>query len=370
MSLSFSPDQPLSGGIEIVENAIVVPFGQGKKQGIARPAGVLYPDGTHCIPGQSYRSEVRPTTVPPIPPDPSEVQDEIKGTVLFGGIAYGHFGHGLCETTSRLWALDHVEEPIDSVLFFPRREMTWPRRCLPQIEPVMSLFAPIPALAAAGKPTRVERLIVAPPGFGVGEMAAGCPEFRHFARTRLRARSQADGGEKLYISRSQLFRKRGRLLFEQQIEAWMQAEGYEIFHPQQHDTDTQLARYRAARRIVSTDNSALHLAAFVMEPDCEVAIIKRRPGNIIHDFNRQLTHFAGVTPTVSDHIQKCWSPASAAVRMNEVMTLVDLEQIGADLARAGFIADAGPWQAPSQAALDAEIAEFEARIEEPLKQVV
>lgn len=370
MSLSFSPDQPLADGIEIIENAIVVPFGRGKKQGIARPAGILYPDGTHCAPGQSFRSSTQPTTVPPLPPEPHEIKGELSGTVLFGGIAYGHFGHALCETTARLWALDVIDEPIKSVLFFPRRQMTWPNRCLPQIEPMVNLFGPVPAFAAAGHPTRVERLIVAPQGFGVGAMVAGCPEFREFAKTRLSGRCQADGPEKLYISRSKLFRKRGRLLFENLIESWMAAEGYEIFHPQEHDTDTQLARYKAARKIVSTDNSALHLAAFVMEPGCEVAILKRRPGRIIQDFQTQLQHFAGVVPSVADHILNCWSPESAAVRMNEVMTLIDLEKTGHTLGEAGFVQDTSVWKNPDPAALDAELAGFEDRIQEPLQKVV
>ncbi|SEO07966.1 Protein of unknown function [Salinihabitans flavidus] len=367
MQHGFDPDAPLAGRIEVLENAVVVPWGEGRRKGIARPAGVFHADGRYCRAGQAFRAESRPTTLEPAFPKPAEITGELSGTVLYAGLAYGHFGHALCESTARLWALDHAG-PVDEVLFLPKKRLTWPMRSLRQLRPIMEALGPMPPLTAISEPTLVERLIVPPQGFGVGGLIAGCPEFRAFTESRLRQRVVPDGPEKLYISRSRLFRKRGRLLFEDVIEARMAREGYEIFHPQEHDLQTQLARYKAARVIVSTDNSALHLAAFVIAPECRVAILTRRPGHIIDDFLLHLDRFAGVCPTVVETCLRYWFRADEKVQFNEVMTLLDLGRTGAALRQAGFVAH-GDWPEPTGAELDAELRAFEARAEASLREV-
>ena len=45
---NFSADAPLSSQIRVVENAIVVPWGRGKKQKMARPAGIFTAEGEFC----------------------------------------------------------------------------------------------------------------------------------------------------------------------------------------------------------------------------------------------------------------------------------------------------------------------------------
>lgn len=366
--LDFDPERRLADQIRVIENAVVVPWGRGQKRAMARPAGVFTSDGAFCEDAMTYRAATRPTTVAPEFPADDEIKDEITGTVLFGGLAYGHFGHALCESTSRLWALDAFDGDIDQILFLPKKKLTWASRSLSLVKPLLRTMGDLPVIHAINDPTRIERLVIAPQGFGVNDMIGGTPEFRDFTDRRWRQRTQADGPEKIYISRSQVFRKRGRFLLEEQIEAELEAEGFTIFHPQQHDLETQLAHYKAAKVIISTDNSALHLAAFVADPTCRVAILLRRPGTIYRDFQEQLKLFAGITPVISDNCTRFWFRAGERVQPNEVVSLIDFTQTGRALAAAGLIEN-GDWANPKTSEVDAAVEEFEAHGEMKLSEI-
>ena len=115
----------------------------------------------------------------------------------------------------------------------------------------------------------------------------------------------------------------------------MKTEGYTVFHPQDHDLETQLAWYKGASAIVSTDNSALHLAAFVINPDCKIGILLRRPGAIFADFEMQLRWFAA---------------------------LIDFEKTARALKSAGIIENAN-WVNPSNADVDRAVEKLEADTE-------
>lgn len=363
-AVDFDPAVNLSEQIEVIKNAIIVPFGHGENYRMARPAGIFYPDGKVCDIGQCFRSSNRPTTVTPDFPDTASIQNKISGTTFFGGMAYGHFGHSLCESTSRLWGLDFVKEKIDNIVFFPKKNIR-PRKVIAHLSPILRMFGTLPDQIAVSQPTQVEKLVIAPQGFGVGDMIPGSPEFRNFARSRLGENIAADSSKHIYISRSQLFRKRGKLLLEDRIERALEEEGYEIFHPQQHDIDVQIAKYKGAQSIISTDNSALHLAAFVVPENCKICIIKRRPGDIVDDFVSQLKSFANISPTIVEAVQTYWAQDKNRVQMNEVMTLVDFKKLGEILLKNNFVSEWSLDQ-PAQADIENAVRDLETILENPL----
>ncbi|MDE9451614.1 glycosyltransferase family 61 protein [Aliiroseovarius sp. Z3] len=358
MRLEFDPEKPLANNIRVLENAVVVAWGQGDNVRMARPAGVFTDDGDYVEDAMCFRASTRPTTVAAHPPSPEDIKNELSGTVLFGGLAYGHFGHALCESTARLWALDQFDGKIDSVLFLPKKKFTWPNRALAQTKSIAHSLGIEQPLVAYNEPVRVERLVIAPQGFGVNDMIGASPEFRTFTDQHWRQRVQANGPEKLYISRTEVFRKRGRLLHEEYIERQLIADGFTIFHPQQHDLETQLAHYKAAKVIISTDNSALHLAAFVAVPDCKVAIILRRPGKIFLDFQEQLRRFAGIDPLIIDACHRFWFREGEPVQFNEIIALPDFDKIGRALTEHGYITPSR-WTNPTEAETANALEEFQ-----------
>ena len=120
----------------------------------------------------------------------------------------------------------------------------------------------------------------------------GTPQFRNAIRPRLAAAFPAKGGTDIYLSRTRLVGVEKAVDKEQRIERLMARAGYEIFHPQDHDVATQIAQYRAARRVVGPDGSALHLAACAVRSNAKVAIIQRRHREkIVQSFVNQLEAF-------------------------------------------------------------------------------
>jgi len=362
------PDRPAAAPgsaltLDVVEQALVVAFGAGKPRGISRPAAVFDAKGRAVNRAQCRRdSRLKVTTTPPLP-DPAEEVAPLAGTWLFGGMLYAHFGHFLCESTARLWALDRVGGQIDGILFYPKKNATWPNRFLAPILPWLTIAGVRVPVRLAVAPLRVERLLVPEQGFGTGDMIGGSPEYHAFIAGNFGRDVAAEGAEKIYISRSNLYSKRGRILGEAALEARLIAEGYRIFHPQDHPIEHQIAQYKAAHTIISTDCSALHLAAFFAAPGDRIAIIARRPGDTVDDFTTQYRSFAGIDPLVISHITRLYSYEGAKLgQMSEVYSAVDHARLGAGLAAAGFITTATGWADPTPDALTAELEDWSTRM--------
>ena len=355
--MTFDPDRPLTR--ITVTDATLIPFGSDRTKGVSRPAGVLDASGAPVALAQCWRDSTQRTTSPPPAQEPLET---LSGTWLFGGMLYAHFGHFLCESTARLWALDSDGPRPDGVIFLPKPRLP---RMAPLLRPTKPWLAmagcTLPVVATMG-PVRIERLIVPEQGFGTKDMVAGRPEYRVFARRHFGASIAPNGGDRLYISRSRLYSKRGRILGETLLEQALQAQGYEVFHPQDHPIEEQVARYKAARRIISTDCSALHLAAFFADPADRVAIIARRPGPAIDDFRTQYRAFSGIEPVTIDALTRLHALDNAKLaQMSEVYAEADFHKIQTALTETGFIAPAPPWPVPDRAALDAELAGYAER---------
>ena len=347
--LSTQPEP--SGGwseqIETLEEAIVVPPLAG---GFVQPAGVLNADGAYCRRGALWR-KYRALTVEPVRPD--EVPDRLTGRWLWGGVLWAHFGHFMVESTARLWAAASAS-PLDGILFMPRRPKAG-EAVRGFHEEVIDQFAPGVPVHVAVEPTRVETLIVPGQGFGLGRITVGTPAFRAAVRDRFGAGIAADGPDRLYISRSGLGVQKGGLLGEERLETLLGAEGYEIFHPERHDIATQIARYKAATRIVAADGSALHLFAMVGRADQHVAVVMRRRSTANNLLALNLSEFCGRDPLLIHALHTEWLRADKQRSNRLSFGELDHPAIGAALASAGFVSD-GQWPAMND---DEHAAEFE-----------
>lgn len=341
MSLSADTQPKSQGGwseeILTVENATVVPPASSD---FIQPGGVLDRNGDYVAHGALWRRH-RPITTAPSPPS-GEVA-HLPGRWLWGGLLWGNFGHFLAESTARLWALDHLDAPVDGVLFMPRRTRN-EARLKPFHQPFFDLLGMTEPVRVTTEPVRVDQLVVPGQGFGLGEISAGTAKARASRLARIGADVAPEGGEKLYISRTALGAAKGSILGEERVETWMAAEGYEIFHPQQHAMAEQVARYKAARKIVATDGSALHLVAMTGRQDQDIAIIARRKSSAVDLLARHVAHFCGRAPHVLLSLDATWFPAGARRVKRLAMSELNLPEIGAELARHGFISAPDLWQ--------------------------
>jgi hypothetical protein len=213
----------------------------------------------------------------------------------------------------------------------------------------------------------VDDLILPELGFGWEQRFAGSPAYRRFMMGRLAAAAAPEGGDKLYISRSRLPAARGGVLAESAIEANLARLGYEIFHPERHPIEVQIARYRAARSVIALDGSALHLAAFVLPRDAKVTMILRRSRANATDYIRQYKSFLGITPAVIDVIRHDWIAGDAGRADFRSIGELDLPHLFDTLKAMGLIAQNFRPDLPDIAELRAMLQSFQQRRGAPFR---
>lgn len=272
------PDKPLAASIEMATDAVLIPVFTNEARKGRMLGGVLRADGSYVQNSACYIDENRCPTRPPtqVVTDDCAVQ---PGRWLFGGRYDHRFGHFLVETVAPLWALDHIGARVDGIAFLPpfgERKVSDPDRAIAACMHLYRLFNDLPHPKIIVAPTHFETLYVPPQGCGAGALSFGCPEFRQFARARFTRKIRPVGGEKLYISRAQLLRTPGQIVHEALLEDAMRSEGYEIFCPEKHSIETQIARIRAAKMIVGVEGSAFHLVAYAGARNCKIGVIRRR----------------------------------------------------------------------------------------------
>ena len=348
----------ISGGvgdrIALIEGALVVPPAKGLGNQSVQRSGVLTPEGKLVEEGVTWRG-LNPVTVAPAMPT-GEIA-ELKGTWMFLGPLFGHFGHFLVESICRIWAFDGLRDKIDGVIYVPKFQNR-PDHVANVYRPFLQALGVTAPMLNLEDPTRVERLYVPAQGFGMFQMIEGAPEYRDFVRRFAGKTIEPKGAEKIYISRSALPAIRGSVLGEKKLEAWLEAEGYETFHPQKHKHDVQIAAYRAARQIVGVDCSPLHLLALVGDKDQKTGIVARRDGDLDQYFARQIRAFQGAEATPMNFLVRNWIEADATRPSRTSWGEVDFTALHGALLAAGLISNPTPWPRLTED----EIAEEVARI--------
>lgn len=340
---------------------VIPPRRQGEPFG--RAAGVYDAEGSFCHAANVQRGdrlEIRPATLP------GEPEMRLPGRHLYGGQLNHHFGHFLCESLARLWALDHLDRPVGSILLLPRRPGSGLELQGFHHAVLGQLNLPVP-VRVVEQPMIVDELVVPEQGFGIGRLCAGSPAFRDYIRSHFAPDVQPDGPENLYISREGLSLLAGSILGEEALSKNLTRAGYEAFSPEAHDIRTQIARYKAAKRIVAVEGSALHLYGFVGHAAQQVAIIARRSDHQASDaIADQIRHFCGNEPLVLDAIRREWDIVSGPVRSSKSVSLLDMPDLGARLAAAGMVPPT-PWTT-ARVNIDRRIGRISARTRRALAE--
>ena len=323
------PDGGWTETLDTVEAAVVVP---PVETGFVQKTGLLRSDGSYVAHGALWRNGRSLTTKPPMPDGDLPIR---KGTWLWAGVLWMHFGHFLVESTSRLWALEHIKEKIDGILYIPKRPRNGPE-VLEMHRDFATLMGTDVPVVCVDQPETVERLIVPGQGVGLGKMISGTEKYRSAIASRFAKDIKADGPEKLYISRSKLPAGRGTLVGEAELEENLIKQGYTIYHPQKHDLAAQIATYKAAKQVLAAEGSALHLLALVAQPDTDIGIIVRRPSGATNQLIRHVAAFSGQEPTAITTLSRSWKPAEDA-KPRLWMGELDMQALEDELAKSGFI---------------------------------
>lgn len=318
----------LSDTFVTLQDATVFPHEQDNT------CGVLDRDDAFCAFSRGVMGPKRAALEPqPLPVNTAPV---LEGRYLYGGWLRAHFGHFLLESTTRFWALDALADDIDGIIFTQFRS-GGVRKARKRYAPFLNILGGGIPVKILREPTQVQNLIVADPGFGHHDRILGSPRYRAYTRKQVASAVAPDGPEKLYVSRSALVDARGGIVGETQIEDIMKANGYTIFHPQDHSISDQLARYRAARELVCLDGSALHMAAYALQPGARVGVILRRHAGLLDGLVKQVELFADAQVHVLDALRASWIDETAKRVDFRSIGELDFARLQALLAKNGFI---------------------------------
>lgn len=341
------PPQLPATSLQRIDSARVFPPAQN---GFVQHAGVFDSEGIYCEQAAHWRKGRAMTLQPESPP---AIKKTLSGRWVWGGVLWGHFGHFIVESSSRLWALPQMRDEIEGVLFIPKRPNRevklkgFQRAFIDQLAPGLRV-------EIATEPVNVEHLIVPEQGFGLGEITAGTVAFREAMAQHFAQDVAPHGSKKLYISRSEISLSRGGVLGEKLLEACLAEAGYEIFHPEKHDIATQIARYKAAHTVLSCEGSALHMFGMTARVDQKVGIILRRQSTATKYITRHLKSFTGIAPMSFDAVKRSW--ATKGARQHKWVGELDMPQLQSLLEQKGFIPSGGArWTSPSDAEIRTEL---------------
>lgn len=334
-----SPSGGWSTEIVTVKNAIVCP---PAVSAMVQPCGVLTGDGSYCRHSATWRGGRAMMTMPRAP---STEVDKLAGRHLFAGQLWAHFGHFIAESMSRLWALDQLDEMPESIVFIPKRPKMQKKMIGYQREFFELLGIKIP-IRVIDKPTEVENLIIPGQGFGLGAISAGTQPFRNYFAGNFAPGIKPKGDKLLYLSRSRLGGREGGAVLEGRLEQNLASKGYAICHPQTLSIRDQVAKYRAAEKVVGLDGSAFHLFAFVGNPSQNVAIILRRNSNVFHALRSHIQSFSGITPTIINAVAADWVPENQSRPGRYSFGQLNFEALGELLTASGFISETRDWDVP------------------------
>jgi len=351
---NIDPSVPLADEIITVDQAVLAKT--PRSEGYRFAAAVFDKDKNPVPEAVCWITHRQSATSPRPHPRRNRIKD-LPGTWMFGGRFNPSFGHFLTESISRIWALDHIDQPIEGVLFFPTYN--------DYKEDADKLFAQLSEILdtpinykIVDQFYRVDKLIIPPQGNGTGRLMASSPEMRSYVATHLRTDFNKKKAKKLYISRSGSFGKLGRsFLGERILEGLLEDEGYTIFHPQDHSWEDQLAHYQSATHILGPDGSPFHLVNMTGNTKLNVGVIQRRPGHDANQMVNQGAHYGLANVHYLNHLGRLWSSAGDRRAAWKLLSEIQFGPLCNELKALRFIKKKTKWQNLTDAELTATLQE-------------
>ena len=327
-------------------NALLLPTTERSPWTI--PTGLYTETGEEITESQCWHLPGRAATLAPALTD-LDAKKTVRGRTLFLGAYSSHFGHRLVESSARFHGFD--AGVFDQVVFFtqPGRKPWFMRATLNELMAIFDI--PAPKIIFPSELTRFEEITVPSQGWGAGALAHGTPEFRDFARkTCAGGQIAPKGAARLYISRTANPDKRGSLLAEEELEAHFRAAGFEIYHPQNHSLQDQVAQYKAADVIAGPDGTPFHLVALAARAEARIYVIQRRISDDAGHLVQQLVNFGIGHSRLLPCKPLGWAFAGARHAFRSLWGEADFPALRAAMVADGVLpADTPDWPALSDA---------------------
>jgi glycosyltransferase involved in cell wall biosynthesis/predicted SAM-dependent methyltransferase len=206
-----------------------------------------------------------------------------KGTYIYAGPLYTHFGHTLTESIHRLWAFN--PRLHDGIIFAVAQ---WQSFCLSVYHPsswltqiLEILEIPLSKCIFLTHESIVENCIIPEPG---SELTLGPKEWYRPHLDKLQERiltltqtlRRSDSDLKLFLGRNHI-PLQGGVAGEKYFEEILLSEGYTSIIPEKYNILEQLSYLVSAKQIVFTEGSAIYSLELLNYLDADILCIPRRP---------------------------------------------------------------------------------------------
>ena len=299
----------------------------GYRRNSLRHSGVRRADGS---PHPLALSRFRNAQFAPSAGDPAPVGlARLPGLSVFGGVLGRDFGHVVTQSIGRLWAGSLA--PGAPILFLPETlEVTGIPAYFADLARGLGVSNDLRLVTTA---TLCNRLLVPEDICNLEHRPSASRFFVDWlAQIRARPDRSAAGTGRVYVSRSGLDLTKGQFLQEAAVEQALAANGYLVFHPEDHPVARQIEVYQSARHLIFADGSAAHLWSLVARPGQAAAVILRRP--LDRPFERWFRSFGRARPAfvdgrIADLTRRGEGPQRS-------VAILDLGAVWADLLALGF----------------------------------
>lgn len=217
----------------------------------------------------------------------------MRGTHLYAGPLWNHFGHIFVDSLHRLWA---YADKYDTIVFngviglcrvlSATGLKTWGYP--PYVDEILDLMGIRAKICIVRTPTVFEHLAVPRPGF---HLECGVAPFyrKHLKRYQERVEAAVtgfDAPEKLYYSRTHLIKTHGGIIGASYFEKILRESGFVVYKPELHSIRQQFANVLKARVLVFDEGSSIHVTSLLHAVPAKLFMFPRRRD--IGDFTRSL----------------------------------------------------------------------------------
>jgi capsular polysaccharide biosynthesis protein len=332
-----------SASVSSHENALIVPFRRGAREGQNWHAGVFDQNGAAIQTADMATLSHKAVPTSEVFHAAKLSVDDLDGPWLFSGIVSKQIGHIITRGMGRLWATDHIPDDVGLVfasLHYGQKEHAFVQNMLR----CMGLTGKVKIVST---PTRVASLYSAPDLFSEASECTANADYAKWMRKKAVPKPGNTQKKKLYLTRGSLPRTVGRFLNEEILETNLESSGFEVVAPETLSLEAQFKLYSEADTVIAAEGSALHILPFALRDTAKLFVIQRRQEMPILLTN-QIKSFSKAKVRYIDAIQRVYWPEERAD--NLALVSLDFEKIRDALVSAKAVNPSVPWRIPSEKA--------------------
>lgn len=239
--------------VKLIKDAVVIPLAGS----MSSFTGGVFNSARHFV-----EDSINERGKPPVYESPKDV---ITEPCIYGGCLFGHFGHFIWESLSRL-SIFRECKPLPLIFISPN----------PGIQNgQVKIFRAIGiknAIILIKKPTLFKNLLYGSPQSGVNPLFLTEIQQKSLACINV---GNKQTGKKIWLSRTQI--STGKILNESEIESQIINFGYEIIHPETLEFHTQIKLIATSKIISGFDGSQFFTFMFAKKVLSRFIIFNRRP---------------------------------------------------------------------------------------------